>query len=217
MKVIICEKCFNIPKITITNKNKIQLECKYCDSIISSDISYFNKYIKVNENDDVFTLPNCNFKNHQEKSIIYCFKCSKYLCNDCLKDHNEIFQGKGHITIKQKIHHQYFCEKKDHEENILNRFCLKCNNYLCCNCKCEHNETDMYNFNNVDNEINQIKNKVLKCEEIIGKEEINYKNFIKKLEEKINILKNLFDDYKKRNKDLISFYKLLIDNYEIII
>ena len=216
MKVIVCEKCFHIPKITIANKNQIQLECQNCNSNISSDINYFNKFIKVNENDDLFTLPNCNFKNHQVKSIIYCFKCGKYLCNDCLNNHNEIFQGNGHITIKQKIYHQYFCEKKDHKENILNRFCLKCNNYLCYNCKCEHNEKDMYIFNNIENEINEIKNNILKCEETIKKEEINYNNFIKKLEEKIKILKNLFDDYKKRNSDLISFYKLLIDNYKQI-
>ena len=112
MKVIVCEKCFNIPIITITNKNKIQLECKYCNSTISSDIDYFNKYIKVNENDDLFTLPNCNFKSHQEKSILYCFKCSKYICNDCLDNHNEIFEGEDILLLNKRFIINIFVKRK---------------------------------------------------------------------------------------------------------
>ena len=216
MKVIVCEKCFNIPKITIKNKDEIQLECQTCKSINLSHIDYFNKYININEKDDLNSLPNCNFKEHNEKAILYCFKCSKYLCNYCLSNHNAIFKEKGHLTIKQKINHKYFCEEQEHEENILNRFCLKCNKYLCCDCKCEHNDNDIYNFNNIENDINAIKNNILKCQEIIEKEEIKCNNLIKKLQNKIQLLTNLFNDYKKRNNDLISFYKLLIDNYEQI-
>ena len=127
MKIIVCEKCYTIQKITILNRNQIKLEFPNCDSI-TLETEYFNKFIKVNEEDDLFILPNYNFKNnHLVKAILYCFKCGKYIYNDCLKNHDEIYQGKGHITIKQKIYHQYYCTKKGHEENILNRFCLKCN------------------------------------------------------------------------------------------
>ena len=216
MKVVVCEKCFNIPKIIIKNKNEIQLECQTCKSINLSPIDYFNRYININEKDDLYSLPYCNFKEHNEKAILYCFKCNKYLCNDCLRYHNAIFKEKGHITIKQKINHKYFCENEGHEENILNRFCTKCNKYLCCDCKCEHNGNDIYNFNNIDNDINIIKNNILKCQEIIKNEEIYCNNFIKKLQNKIKLLTNLFNDYKKRNNDLISFYTLIIDNYEQI-
>ena len=214
MKVIICENCFNIPKITIKNKNEIQLECQTCNSTTLKPIDYFKRYLNINENNNLFAMPNCNFQEHFENAILYCFKCNKYLCGDCLRRHNEFFPEIGHITIKQKINHKYFCEKQGHEENILNRFCLKCNKYLCCDCKCEHNDNDIYNFKNIDNDIINIKNNIQKCQEIIEDEEIYCNNFIKKLQNKINILKNLFNDYKKRNSDLISFYNLLIDNYE---
>ena len=218
MKIIVCEKCFTIPKITILNRNQMKLECPNCKSINPLEIEYFNKFIKVNEDDNLFTLSNCNYKNiHLVKAILYCFKCGKYICNDCLKNHDEIYQGKGHITIKQKIYHQYYCSKKGHEENILNRFCLKCNKYLCfdCNdCKKGHQSDDIYNFVDIEKEINEIKNNVLKCEELIEREERSFKIFIKRLENKINILTNLFNDYKSRNTNLISFYKILIDNYE---
>ena len=215
-KVIVCEKCFNIPKITIKNKNVIQLECQNCNSNSFSPIDYFDKFININEKDDLLTLPNCNFKDHLEQAVLYCFKCSKYLCKECLKNHDEIFKDKGHYTIKQKINHKYFCDMKGHEENILNRFCSKCNKYLCCDCKCQHIGNNIYNFDNIDNKIKIIKDNISKCQDIIDKEEINCKNFIEKLENKIKTLKNLFKDYKKRNTDLITFYNLLIDNYEQI-
>ena len=215
-KVIVCEKCFNIPKITIKNQNVIQLECQNCNSNSFSPIDYFDKFININEKDDLLTLPNCNFKDHLEQAVLYCFKCSKYLCKECLKNHDEIFKDKGHYTIKQKINHKYFCDMNGHEENILNRFCSKCNKYLCCDCKCQHIGNNIYNFDNIDNKIKIIKDNISKCQDIIDKEEINCKNFIEKLENKIKTLKNLFKDYKKRNTDLITFYNLLIDNYEEI-
>ena len=218
MKVVVCERCLSIPKITIINPNKVLLECQICRSNNTSGIDYFNRFINVNENDDLFTLPICNFGvHHNVQAILYCFKCDKYLCNDCLERHDEFFQGRGHITINQKIKHQYFCAKSSHEENVLNLYCLKCNKYLCCDCKdCmkEHQENDIYNFDNIENEINEIKNNIKKCKEIIEKEEIYCKNFIKELENKIQVLKNLFDNYKKRNNDLILIYNLLIDNFE---
>ena len=93
---------------------------------------------------------------------------------------------------------------------------LKCNNYLCDKCKCDHEENNKYNFLNDDNKINKIKNNIKKCEQIIKKEEQKYENLKKQLENKIKILTNLFNDYKKRNNDLISLYNLLINNYEQI-
>ena len=95
------------------------------------------------------------------------------------------FKEKEHITINQKINHKYFCEKQGHKDNTSNNFCLKSNKYLCRDCKCEHKENNIYIFNNIDNNVNAIKNNILKCEEIIQKEEINCENFIKLLQEKL--------------------------------
>ena len=46
MKIIVCEKCFSIPKITIINSLEVDLECQSCKSnkiyfinlIISKDL-----------------------------------------------------------------------------------------------------------------------------------------------------------------------------------
>ena len=216
MKVIVCDKCFNIPKITIINKNQIQLDCSICNSISSLDLDYFNRFITINENDDLFVLPKCNYnKNHSSPANLYCFKCGKYICKDCLTNHEQIFEGKGHITIEQKISHQYYCEKEKHEENILNCFCIKCNSYLCCDCKCDHDDWYKYNFSDEDdNKINEIKENIKRCQKIIEIEENYFNKFVEKITKKIKALTDLFNDYKKRNADLISFYQLLINNFE---
>ena len=217
MKIIVCERCFNIPKLLILNKNEIQFDCSICNLTYKKEISYFNRFININENDNLFELPRCDYKrNHLSRAISYCFNCSKYLCRECLDSHNEIFQGREHTTINQKIQHQYFCKKPGHEENILNRFCFTCNNYLCCDCNCGHNNSNKYCFENIENKINEIKNSILKCENIIQIEENYLNKFINKITNKINVLRNLFNDYKRRNTDLISFYKLLINNFEQI-
>ena len=125
MKIIVCEKCFSIPKITIINSIEVKLECHICNTNILYKIDYFKKFININEKDDLFALPNCSKKKHFSKAIIYCFKCKKYLCEDCLKFHDEFFEEEKHDTIKQKINFQYFCTKKGHEENKLIFFLLK--------------------------------------------------------------------------------------------
>lgn len=217
MKIIVCDRCFTIPKIRIINTNEIELECPNCKVIYPLDFDYFNIFKNENENDNLFRLPQCNYNlNHSSTAVLYCFKCNKYLCSNCSEVHNRVFQGERHITIKQKISHQYYCKKQGHQENILNRFCLKCDDYLCCDCKCEHSDKDKYCFDDDESKINEIKNNILKCQNIIEKEERYFNNFINKIQNLISTLRNLFNDYKKRNTALISFYKLLIGNYEQI-
>ena len=214
MKIIVCDRCFNIPKLIIINKKKVKFECENCDRILTLSLDDFDRFRNANENDDLFALPNCSNRNHNSRAVLYCFKCSKYLCNDCLNSHDESFRGRGHITINQKISHKFFCQKRFHEDNVLNIFCKECNNYLCRDCICAHNNNDKYYFENEENKINKIRDYIHSCEEIIQKEERYFNNMIRRLKEKINILTNLFNDYKQRNTNLINFYNLLINNYE---
>lgn len=211
MKIIVCDRCFNIPKLTIINKKEVKCECENCNRQLTLSLGYFDIFRNANENNDLFALPNCSSQNHNSRAVLYCFKCSRYLCNDCLNTH---IRGRGHITINQKISHKYFCPKRLHEDNVLNIFCKRCNNYLCRDCRCLHNNDDKYFFEDEENLVNEIKNNIHRCEEIIQKEERNFNNMKRRLEEKINKLTNLFNDYKQRNTNLINFYNLLINNYE---
>ena len=216
MKIIICEKCHKIPKITILNNSKIQINCEKCKEFRTESTDYFKKFINDNINDNLFDLDICNYDNHNEekRSILYCFQCNKYICESCLNNIHNKFGQLNHSTIKQKIINEYYCKEPGHEEYILDHYCLKCNNYLCPKCKCQHSDSDIFSFDNQENRINDIKNKIKKCEEIINIEENYLKKYIKRIQDKIDRLNNLFNDYKNRNLNSISIYKLLINNYE---
>ena len=121
---ITCEECFSIPKIIFLKKDKVKIECQKCKSTNIKDISYFDKFFKKLEENIFIDLPKCSFnKKHKCKSEKYCFQCTKYLCEECIKIHNISFSGKNHILIGQKMENQYYCDKEDHSEYINNRFC----------------------------------------------------------------------------------------------
>ena len=216
-KIVVCENCHNIPRITILNENKVQIECQKCNTSEIKDFSYLNKYMKPSKEDILFTMPRCNYnKDHEETSIIYCFQCSKYLCEKCNELHNSINQGKKHYNINQKIENQYYCSIKGHQEYILDSYCIKCKVYLCSQCKINHNRNNhkIYEFNEKNIKISEVKESIKKIINIISDEENNLKQFTKKLIKLILELKDEFKKYKKRNMDIISIYELLIDNYE---
>ena len=215
-QIITCEKCFNIPKIIFLNKNKVQIQCPKCKLPKIEDIKYFEKYISVNNLDE---LPKCSYNiNHESKAVKYCFKCTKYLCEQCIENHNISFQNKPHILLAQKLNNQYYCNKEGHDEYIHNRYCQKCESYLCPQCICEHDKNEIYFFDesNNKNKINDVIENINKIKEILKNEEEKLNKVIEELNNKIQILKKMFNDYQKRNLNLISIYELIIDNYKKI-
>ena len=216
-KIITCEKCFNIPKIIFLNKNKVQIQCPKCQLLKTEDIIYFEKYISSNNIKD--ELPKCSYNiNHESKAVKYCFKCTKYLCEQCIENHNISFQNKSHILLEQKLENQYYCNKEGHNEYIYDRYCQKCQNYLCSHCICEHDKDEIYFFDELNNKnkINNVIENINKIKEIIINEEEKLNKVLEELNNKIKILKKMFNDYKKRNLNLISIYELFIDNYKQI-
>ncbi len=72
-KIVVCEKCNNIPRIIIMSENKAQIECEKCNSSEIKDFSYFDRFRNENDKNNQFLndMPNCNFnKNHETKSIL---------------------------------------------------------------------------------------------------------------------------------------------------
>ena len=217
-KIIICEKCFNIPEITFLINNKIKINCVKCKTSIIKDISYFDKFIlsKEDNNNNIFDLPNCSYnEEHKNKAIKYCFECEKYLCEECIKNHN--MSEEDHTLIEQKIESDIFCEKENHNKKKFTKYCIKCKEYLCSSCKCEHdNQCYFLNDINKEKKINKINERILKCEEVLINEEKNLNMFLDKIYNKNEALVKMFENYKQRNLKQISLYKLLINNYEQI-
>ena len=217
--IVTCEQCYSIPKLTLINQNKVEIYCQTCNNKMIKDISYFKKFIK-NYKEEKIDLPNCTYnKNHKLKSSkYYCLRCTKYLCEDCLKNHTISFEEKNHLMIKQKINNQYYCQKEDHQEYILERYCKECEEYLCFKCKCSHENNSIYSFDDQINKtkIDEVIENLNKFEEIINSEEINLNKYLVELENKIQSLKEIFNKYKERNKNYCLFFKLLIYNYKTI-
>ena len=214
--IITCEDCFSIPKITILAKDEIKIECPLCKKEKTKPISYFEIFTKKLKESKFKDLPKCTFKEaHESKSLKYCFKCTKYLCKDCIEIHNSIFKD-HQFLLEQNLNNKFKCDKEGHEDFILYRYCTKCNVYLCSLCKCNHENKYIYDFEDKQNhhkEVESIADKIKKCEVIIVKEEKKFNKFVEELNNQIKSLKALFTDYKERNIKLISFYKLLINNY----
>lgn len=212
-KIITCEKCYNIPKITLLLNNKVKIECLKCQSSFIKDISYFDKFRET----DLYNLPECTFiKGHDKKAIKYCMNCQKYLCEECIELHYISFK-EMHILLEERVDTEIYCKKEEHNNSKFNRYCLQCQKYLCLLCKCEH-EKDSQNYyylNNSDNEkkIKIINDKIFDCEKIIQKEEKKLNNILETINHKNEIMKNMFNNYKERNLKAISLYKLLMNNY----
>ena len=166
LNIITCENCFNIPKILFIKKNKIEIECPKCKTKEIKDICYFEKFINKLEDKNFIDMPNCSYNEaHAINAKKYCFQCSKYLCEQCLSNHDIAFKGKTHILISQKVENNYYCNKEGHTEFIYNQYCPECKSYLCQMCKCENKNESIYNFDDLENKqkINEIILKVKKC------------------------------------------------------
>ena len=214
--ILTCEKCFNIPKLTHINKNKIKIECRKCKTTKITNFSFFQKFLKIKKE----TLPNCTFlKQHSnDESINYCLKCCEYLCEECTKNHEISYKGKNHIMIQQKLYNKYYCNKNGHKEYILNHYCQKCNSYFCDKCKCYHSDEYIYDFEEEKNKeiIGNIITEMEKLKEEIKKEEIIFNDYLKELKKKEEDIERAFKDYKERNNNILFFYNVLINNYKRI-
>ena len=214
-KIIACEKCYNIPKVTFLLNNKAKIECSKCNTSIIKDVSFFEEILTLSENKKSKELPKCSFyKGHKNNAIKYCFTCKEYICEECFNIYHKPSNDQ-HLLLEQKVENPIICTKKGHNENKFNRYCPKCNQYFCTSCKCEH-ENDIYMFNEPKHQkkIDSIKEKIHKCEILIMNEETELNNFIKKGKNKFDELKKIFENYKDRNLKAINLYKVLINNYE---
>ena len=120
-KIITCEKCYNIPKITFLLNNKVKIECSKCKSSIIKDVSFFEKILTFSENKNFSKLPKCTFNDeHKNKNsaIKYCFTCQKYICEECYNIYHKPFNDK-HILLEQKVESKIICNKREHNEKKL--------------------------------------------------------------------------------------------------
>ncbi len=82
----------------------------------------------------------CSSSKHSEiEAVSYCPECQKYLCNKCLKYHEEIEDHKTIILNERKEIFIDKCKVENHP-NKLEFYCNEHNVLCCTSCLCKFKE-----------------------------------------------------------------------------
>ena len=66
-------------------------------------------------------MENCSAINHKEKSAVsFCALCKIYMCNNCEKNHSELFQNHNIVKLEKGKDitelFSVFCKEKNHRD-----------------------------------------------------------------------------------------------------
>ena len=206
--IIRCEDCFEIPLLSLDfNKNEIVINCSKEKKIkrISSK-TFFENISKYN---DFNCCQFCQEKNKEQK-YYYCKTCSKIMCKNCFKKHEQ----DDDIEKLNKI--DSTCRK---HLNPIESFCKICNKNLCSYCNTEHDENHKNSEVFVRDKILR-KNKLEEFEKSLKKIKNNFNNIeiqinelIKELKEKIEQIINLKNTFFDILNMKIKLSSLVYKNY----
>ena len=149
--LLLCNKCFCIPKVDINPYNhKITTLCQNNHQINPMPLDL---YLKEELNKNII----CSICNKNNNNLLYCKNCLIILCQNCLKNHNSYHQIINFSDIN------ILC--LEHQAKI-NNICLTCNKEICQKClesEHIHHKTQFINefLNNPDNNIDINLKKVL--------------------------------------------------------
>ena len=179
---IICPICQNLSFLNIKDDNSILIECRYHHKFIYSSFNKFTKSQIIDESK--YKCDICSNKSnlYNDNNFYFC-SCEKYICQLCIKKHNE-----DHNLIQYKKRYSN-CNK---HYKLFISYCFLCNYNLCKQCEEEH-----YNH----------KNKI-----IIYKKEIKQKNKLNEIENKINENLNQIKEFQKHINIILLFFKYSIND-----
>ena len=122
-----CPKCRTLPLALLQKDYTLKLicDCGYKGQCSLTDL-FNNKLISSEQK-----IFQCEYKNHSEKGIKFCLKCQIWLCQKCLKEHNECNEKHQLIDIDLKLN----CKCTYHKYREVKYFCNKCQIKICELCK----------------------------------------------------------------------------------
>ena len=184
------------------------------------------EYINILEQKKTFQnlKENCYNENHEPiKASIYCSKCNKWFCDQCLNFHKSLLPD--HIITPTKI--PKFSKCLIHKDYDILFFCNKCRIGICEKCKLNsHGDHLSLNindyFNNTYNSLpfktfEELNEYIEHCNRISEKEKNSYINYIEDMINKFNELKNdIINNYnisKKRRTIQQKLIKYLFGNF----
>ena len=128
-KVLRCEKCFMLKKITIEPdypQTTVCTECN-CGCKNQSILSFTNELKK----EEQFKIK-CSFCGKEQKHHSYCTGCRRTYCNNCIKLHDTTQATRTPHYIIDSFKYDFYCSK--HQEELVNAYCMNCCLNICQNC-----------------------------------------------------------------------------------
>ena len=125
-KILRCETCFMLKKITIEPnypQTNINFQCS-CGSNRQSIISF----TKDLQKEEVFKIK-CSFCGKEAKHPQYCTGCRRTYCNVCVKSHDTSQETKTPHELIDSYKYDFYCSK--HQDQLVNAHCMTCFLNIC--------------------------------------------------------------------------------------
>ena len=128
-KVLRCQKCFMLKKITIEPKfPQSEVCCECACGINRQPVLSFSKELLKEEPYKI----KCNFCNKEPKQASYCTGCRRTYCPTCIKGHDININTKTPHDVIDSFKYDFYCSK--HREVLLSGYCITCSLNICQNC-----------------------------------------------------------------------------------
>ena len=214
-KIIRCDQCYKIPKISINDLTKeVKITC----------VHKGEKTIKLQKISEYVIKPQnvvCNFckSNNSNHPYLmdYCFNCQKIFCKKCEKNHENFVEcDKKNKKICPLYLIDFYCEPIENP-NPPELYCIDCKkNYL--NENSEHsNHNNIYYDNDIINKLILEKKKLLEKEKkIFQYMQVAFEDSIKSLQKKFKELMEIKYKTIILKENIINNLEILKKNYNLI-
>ena len=128
-KVLRCEKCFMLKKVTIEpNYPQTNVSCECCCGIKKDSIVNFLTELQKEEQFKV----KCNFCGKEPKHPSYCTGCRRTYCSTCIKSHDTKIATRTPHYVIESYKYDFYCSK--HQDELVSAYCMSCYLNICQKC-----------------------------------------------------------------------------------
>ena len=117
-ELVLCPKCnCNFPQIhkliIKNNQFKVSITCDNCSELHNRKLYNIVTLLNNNGNDNT-TQHKCWLCDNTNETIkkLFCITCEKWICNDCMKYHDEYIVNDIHSYVDTYKHVHSFCERE---------------------------------------------------------------------------------------------------------
>lgn len=102
-------------------------------------------------------LEKCSYVTCNKRAQLRCPECDDVYCNECSQNLHQSARAMWNhrpekIVIKDKLSFELeICQDSEHNGMVMDLFCIKCNEYLCCYCVLEkHSDHERINLTKLE-------------------------------------------------------------------